>query len=309
MDALFATGLATALDPSRGPERVVSLLLRACEEVAARTTTRTNAQTDAVELVIEAPRGALPREAMRRVLDAAPVDALGDFQKNDTRDGDAAKSAAEKAGETDGPRGSEPRVSLRLRRTRYRLRAPRDSDDEDDENDGDDTVTEDAVEKSLPEVTEVTEVDVSTRRSRAEARRALAAAAAKALDVEVPDENDLVVALATVVGGFGGSGSGSGGRDPCGQSVYAFSAASGWRRRARARDVPSRDFVSRVRANRRGFIRAGVVRRSRSRHRGARRPVPDAAFDTRVFSWVPWVFERPERLGRIAEGLGRIAEG
>ena len=81
MDALFATGLATALDPSRGPERVVSLLLRACEEVAARTTTttRTNAQTDAVELVIEAPRGALPREAMRRVLDAAPVDALGDF--------------------------------------------------------------------------------------------------------------------------------------------------------------------------------------------------------------------------------------
>ena len=87
-------------------------------------------------------------------------------------------------------------------------------------------MTEDAVEKSLPEVTEVTEVDVSIAAFRAEARRA-AAAAAKALDVEVPDENDLVVALATVVGGFGGSGSGSGGRDPCGQSVFAFSAASG----------------------------------------------------------------------------------
>ena len=227
VDTLFATGLATALDPSRGPERVRALLLRACEEVAARTTTRTNALTDAAELVIEAPQGALPREVMRRVLDAAPVGAVG---ADDTRDDDAraaAKSVAEKiGGEPDGPSGSESRVSLRLRRTRYRLRSPRDSDDGDDGDDGDDTVTEDAVEKSLPEVTEVTEVDVSVRRSRAEARRALASAAAKALDVEVPDENDLVAALATVVGASGAPG-GSGGSDPRGQSIFAFSAASG----------------------------------------------------------------------------------
>ena len=104
MDALFATGL-----PPRSTRRAGRSAARVSPPPGVRgggrattTTTRTNAQTDAVELVIEAPRGALPREAMRRVLDAAPVDALGDFQKRYAADGDAGKSAAEKAGETTG---------------------------------------------------------------------------------------------------------------------------------------------------------------------------------------------------------------
>ena len=83
----------------------MSLLLRACEEVAARTTTttRTNAQTDAVELVIEAPRGALPARpcaecwTRRRSMPSA-------IFKKTIRAAARGKSAAEKAGETDGAR-------------------------------------------------------------------------------------------------------------------------------------------------------------------------------------------------------------
>ena len=221
VNTLFATGLATALDPSGGPERVKALLLRACEEAAARTLRTQKAPDAFAELVIEAPRGALPREATRRVLDAVSVHADAD----DTN-GDRAPIGIR--ADVEPSRGPAPAPKLRLRLARYRLRANNDLAP----NDGDEETRTpfEPLDRTRRVNTDDDSVGRSSsssarRGSLAEARRALAAAAKKALGATVSDENDLIAALAAVVGGP--ESSPKRGDHLSEQSLVAFSASAG----------------------------------------------------------------------------------
>ena len=214
VDTLFATGLATALDPSGGPERVKALLIRACEEAAAQTLQTQNAPESLAELAIEAPRGALPREVAGRVLDAVPVDAGVDAGV----DGDEARVPL---------RAASPKLRLRL--TRYRLRAPRRRDEE---TRGAFEPLDHARLNGRPSRVDSSRCRRSSAARRGSfargkigaARRELAAAAKKALGADDLDEDTLVAALAAVVVGPFESSPSRGGSD---RSCVAFSAASG----------------------------------------------------------------------------------
>ena len=203
VDTMFATGLATARDPTNGPDFVKSLLLRACEETAFQCNTRASSgePDELLELVIDAPVGSLPREATRRVLDAVTID----------------RGVAVTADGRPAPR-------LRLRHARYRMRATRDGDAKASERekrndaglepttrpirffDGFDGSSEIA---RSSEKLSVSASDVPI----AEARRAIAAAAKTALGADdmTYDDDHLAAALVSVA---------------YGKSVSAFSAAA-----------------------------------------------------------------------------------
>ena len=203
VDTMFATGLATARDPTNGPDFVKSLLLRACEETAFQCNARASSgePDELLELVIDAPVGSLPREATRRVLDAVTID----------------RGVAVTADGRPAPR-------LRLRHARYRMRATRDGDAKASERekrndaglepttrltrffDGHDGSSEIA---RSSEKLSVSASDVPI----AEARRAIAAAAKTALGADdmTYDDDHLAAALVSVA---------------YGKSVSAFSAAA-----------------------------------------------------------------------------------
>ena len=203
VDTMFATGLATARDPTNGPDFVKSLLLRACEETAFQCNTRASSgePDELLELVIDAPVGSLPREATRRVLDAVTID----------------RGVAVTADGRPAPR-------LRLRHARYRMRATRDGDAKASERekrndaglepttrpirffDGFDGSSEIA---RSSEKLSVSASDVPI----AEARRAIEAAAKTALGADdmTYDDDHLAAALVSVA---------------YGKSVSAFSAAA-----------------------------------------------------------------------------------
>jgi mRNA-degrading endonuclease toxin of MazEF toxin-antitoxin module len=203
VDTMFATGLATARDPTNGPDFVKSLLLRACEETAFQCNARASSgePDELLELVIDAPVGSLPREATRRVLDAVTID----------------RGVAVTADGRPAPR-------LHLRHARYRMRATRDGDAKASER-------EKRNDAGLEPTTRLTRfvdgVDGSSEIARsseklsvsasdvpiAEARRAIAAAAKTALGADdmTYDDDHLAAALVSVA---------------YGKSVTAFSAAA-----------------------------------------------------------------------------------
>ena len=203
VDTLFATGLATAPDPTRGPDFVKSLLLRACEETAFQFQTRISArgEPEAAELVIDAPVGSLPREATRRVLDAVNIDR-----------GQSIKAVA-----SDG----RPAPRLHLRRARYRMRATRDGGDASESEKRNEAGLEPTTRPSFFDSDGSSEIARSSEKLSvsasdvpiAEARRAIATAAKTALgaDDTTYDDDDLAAALAHVA---------------YGKSVSAFSAAA-----------------------------------------------------------------------------------
>ena len=203
VDTMFATGLATARDPTNGPDFVKSLLLRACEETAFQCNTRASSgePDELLELVIDAPVGSLPREATRRVLDAVTID----------------RGVAVTADGRPAPR-------LRLRHARYRMRATRDGDAKASEREKrNDTGLEpttrpirffDGFDGSSEIARSSEKISVSASDVPiAEARRAIAAAAKTALGADdmTYDDDHLAAALVSVA---------------YGKSVSAFSAAA-----------------------------------------------------------------------------------